>query len=163
MTAVKKDSKNPFFKNNYASLDAILEAIKQPLADAKLAVVQFPINEGNMVGVRTILLEETSGEMLEDKFVMTLAKNDPQGAGSAITYSKRYALCAVLGIATEDDDGHSASMSGKQEASFKASGLTNHNSDKKSVPEYPGVAKKGDAQKLAEQLQAEDGEVINFN
>jgi excinuclease UvrABC ATPase subunit len=41
---------------------------------------------------------------------LTPAKNDPQGQGSAITYMRRYALSAILGIATEeDDDGNAAS------------------------------------------------------
>ena len=56
--------------------------------------------------MRTIL-SHSSGEYLEDTFAVRLQKNDPQSIGSAITYFRRYALMAVLGIAPEDDDGAS--------------------------------------------------------
>lgn len=45
-----------------------------------------------------------------ESFVMPLAKADPQGAGSAITYARRYALVSMLGLnVDEDDDGNHAS------------------------------------------------------
>jgi hypothetical protein len=39
---------------------------------------------------------------------MPLAKPDAHGVGSAITYARRYALAAMVGIAPEDDDGNKA-------------------------------------------------------
>lgn len=104
--AVKKDADNPFFKSKYATLDNTLETVKEPLKDAGLSFAQFPSGEN---GLSTILMHE-SGEWIEDTFTIPLAKNDPQGAGSALTYMRRYALGAILGLATEtDDDGNSAS------------------------------------------------------
>lgn len=104
--AIKKDAVNPHFKNTYASLAAILEGIKQPLAMSGLTFVQFPSGTN---GLTTRLMHE-SGEWMEDTFTMTPSKNDPQGVGSAITYQRRYSLGAVLGISTEDDDdGNAAS------------------------------------------------------
>ncbi len=104
--AVKKDASNPYFKSNYASLDNILETIKVPLKESGLSFAQFP--EG-VSGLTTILMHE-SGEWIESTYTIPLAKQDPQGAGSAITYMRRYALGAILGLATEeDDDANSAS------------------------------------------------------
>lgn len=106
MVPVKKDSDNPFYHSKYASLDTILIAIDEPLSVAGLSFVQFP--DGN--GLTTILMHADSGEWIECGFTIPLAKNDPQGAGSALTYMRRYALGAILGLATEsDDDGNVAS------------------------------------------------------
>jgi hypothetical protein len=103
---IKKDAVNPHFKNTYASLAAIIEAIKEPLTRNGLTYVQFP---SGVNGLTTRLMHE-SGEWMEETFTVTPSKNDPQGVGSAITYQRRYALGAVLGIATEDDDdGNAAS------------------------------------------------------
>ena len=106
VSAVKKDASNPFFKSKYATLDNVLETIGKPLENAGLSFAQFPSGES---GLTTILMHE-SGEWMEETFSVPLAKNDPQGAGSAITYMRRYALGAILGLATEeDDDANSAS------------------------------------------------------
>lgn len=103
---VKKSAENPFFKSAYADLPAILDAIKQPLQEAKLAFVQFPTGVSGL----TTLLMHTSGEWMKSTYEMKPSKDDPQGHGSAITYARRYALGAVLGISTEeDDDGNTAS------------------------------------------------------
>lgn len=103
---VKKSAENPFFKSAYADLPAILDAIKDPLQEAKLTFTQFPVGAHGL----TTLLMHTSGEWMKATYEMVPVKNDPQGHGSAITYARRYALGAILGISTEeDDDGNSAS------------------------------------------------------
>jgi len=103
---VKKDVDNSFFKSKYASLDNILREIEEALDYAGLSFAQFPDGDG----LTTILMHPESGEWMESTFTVPLAKQDPQGAGSALTYMRRYALGAVLGLATEtDDDGNSAS------------------------------------------------------
>lgn len=102
---VTKDATNPFFKSKYSTLDNILSVIKKPLSDCGLQFSQFP--DGN--GLTTILMHQT-GEWIEATYSVPLSKQDPQGAGSAITYMRRYALGAILGLATEvDDDANSAS------------------------------------------------------
>lgn len=103
---ITKDAINPHFKNTYASLSAIIEAIKEPLGKNGLTYVQFPSQQN---GLTTRLMHE-SGEFMEETYFMTPSKNDPQGTGSAIAYARRYALGAILGLATEeDDDGNLAS------------------------------------------------------
>jgi len=107
--AIKKSATNPFFKNKYANLDAILEVVLPILHKNALFLVQNPINDGDRIGVETTIFH-SSGSFIGSKFTMTLAKNDPQGAGSAITYARRYALVAMLGLNVEDDDdGNTAS------------------------------------------------------
>lgn len=112
---VKKEAKNPFFKNNYASLENILEVVLPIMQKNNLYLIQSPINEGERVGVKTRICH-IDGECIEDQFTLPLAKNDPQGAGSAITYARRYALVAMLGLNTEDDDdgNHASGKSTKE-------------------------------------------------
>lgn len=106
---VKKDATNPFFKSKYASLSNILDAIQIPLQESGLSFVQFPTGENGLV---TILMHE-SGEFLQSEYTMHPVKNDPQGKGSVITYQRRYALSAVLGLnIDEDDDANHATHGG---------------------------------------------------
>ena len=103
-----KDSSNPFFKSNYADLASVRNVCHGPLSANGLALSQLPENhEGRMV--LTTLLMHSSGEWLSGELEMTPVKSDPQGIGSAITYARRYALAAITGVATEDDDGNAAS------------------------------------------------------
>lgn len=104
---IKKGATNPFFKSKYATLADILDVIRQPLANNGLSFVQFPKGEH---GLETMLMH-TSGEYLSESYSMRPTKDDPQGAGSVITYQRRYALGAVLGLnIDEDDDGNKASI-----------------------------------------------------
>jgi hypothetical protein len=108
--SIKKDAKNPFFKSSYASLSNILDAIKEPLIESGLSILQFPTGD---YGLTTILLHE-SGEYLKSEYTMRPVKDDPQGRGSAITYARRYALASVLCLnIDEDDDGNTATYGGK--------------------------------------------------
>lgn len=114
MEPITKDSDNPFFKSKYTSLDHIINKVEAPLHNAGLSFAQFPDGEN---GLTTILIHVESGEYLEATYTIPLAKNDPQGAGSALTYMRRYALGAVLGLATEtDDDANSASTPARPKA-----------------------------------------------
>lgn len=110
MGGAVKDANNPFFKSKYADLSAVVRAVKEPFSSNGLSYTQFPIEDNGRIGVETILMHE-SGEFLSQKFTVQLAKQDAQGAGSAITYCRRYALQAIAGIPSEDDDGNSATQS----------------------------------------------------
>ena len=110
---VSKDAKNPFFKNKYASLSNIIEAVTKPLNDNGLSVLQLPSIEG----LTTLLLHE-SGEWISS-VSSTPVKDatDPQKLGSAITYARRYALGAILSLnIDEDDDGQKANTPPKRQA-----------------------------------------------
>lgn len=108
MGGAHKGANNPFFKSKYADLGAVVEAVKAPFTNNGLSYVQFPIEQGGRIGVETILMHE-SGEWLSNEFTVNLTKQDSQSAGSALTYCRRYALQAVAGIPSEDDDGNQAS------------------------------------------------------
>lgn len=104
MDKVKKDANNPFFHSKYASLENILDAIRVPLQECDLEFTQFPTGQ---YGLTTILFHIPSGEYLQDSYMMEPTKKDPQGAGSVITYQRRYALTSILCINVEtDDDGN---------------------------------------------------------
>lgn len=109
---ITKDAKNPAFKrgNNvskYASLSNIQDAIAHPLKEAGLVYTQLPDMDNTLV---TLLMHPASGEYLQATYSMNPISTTPQATGSAITYAKRYALVAILGLnIDEDDDGNAAS------------------------------------------------------
>ena len=111
MGGAVKDSKNPFFKSDYADLTSVIKAIKEPFANHGLSYTQFPTNDEGRIGVVTLLMHE-SGEYLEHSYTLPTTKADPQSAGSAITYARRYALQSIAGIPTADDDAESAMLRG---------------------------------------------------
>jgi hypothetical protein len=45
-----------------------------------------------------------------------MVKQDPQAAGSALTYARRYALQSIAGIPSEDDDGNQASQASPKQS-----------------------------------------------
>ena len=106
MGGAVKDASNPFFKSTYADLASVVKAIKEPFCVNGLSYVQLPHSTELGVGVTTRLMH-VSGEWLESEFVLPLTKQDPQAAGAAVTYSRRYALQAMAGIPSMDDDGES--------------------------------------------------------
>ena len=112
MGGAAKTANNPFFKSKYADLSSVVQAIKEPFAENGLSYVQFPISTNSAIGVVTRLMHE-SGEYLEQEYYLPLQKLDPQAAGAAITYARRYALQSIAGIPAEDDDGESAVLRGK--------------------------------------------------
>ncbi len=110
LTFAKKDSKNPFFKSNYADLESVWEACRSLLSENGLAIMQFPGDyvDGNMT--LTTVMTHSSGEWVAQNMSLPVSKPDAQGAGSAITYMRRYALAAIVGVVQADDDGNSASI-----------------------------------------------------
>ena len=111
---IAKDATNPAFRNKYATLDAIMEQVRPVLAKHGLAVMQGVTHpetvDGRVVGlaVETRLLH-LSGEWIASTVTLPVEKATAQGAGSAISYGRRYGLSAMLGLTAEDDDGNAAS------------------------------------------------------
>lgn len=106
----KKDKTNPHFKSNFVSLDGVVAAITETASKYGLSFVQFPINNGEQVGVYTVIMHD-SGEWIQSEPVFTnLQKKDPQGVGAALTYMRRYSLSAVFGITSEIDDDAEGAM-----------------------------------------------------
>jgi hypothetical protein len=111
MGGAVKGSANPFFKSSYADLTSVIKAIKEPCQNNGLSYVQLPHRSDSSIGVVTRLMH-VSGQWLENEFTLPMVKSDPQAAGSAITYARRYALQALFGIPAVDDDGESAMIRG---------------------------------------------------
>ncbi len=105
--AAKKDSLNPHFRSKYADLASVRDAIQAALSKHGIAYVQFPEGGPDTVTITTVLA--CGDEWMRASYEMRPAKADPQGMGSAITYARRYALAAAVGVAPEDDDGNAAS------------------------------------------------------
>jgi len=104
-----KDSNNTFFKSSYADLTSVIKVIKEPFSKYGLSFVQLPVTSagGNGVGVSTMLMHK-SGQWLQSEYLLPMDKVTPQGAGSAITYARRYALQSLVGIPSVDDDSEMA-------------------------------------------------------
>lgn len=112
----EKDSKNPHFKNDYASLESVINASKEILASEGVTLLQFPIAaDAGRVGLETVLVHE-SGEWItgDAAFSVPLDKPTAQAAGSAISYMRRYAQMSALNIPAVDDDGQAASAPAPQ-------------------------------------------------
>lgn len=106
---VKRDSKNPHFKNNYASLEAVTDTIRPFMQDCGLVWFQSPGRiVDNSIEITTKIMYAPTAETMEFTMEMPLAKRDPQGAGSALTYGCRYSLMSALGLPPTDDDGEIA-------------------------------------------------------
>lgn len=103
-----KQSNNPHFRSKYADLGNVIDACLSALNDEGIAVVQPSGREGDMDYVDTILIHGESGQSLSCRVPLLLGKKDMQGYGSAVTYSRRYGLMMMTGIAPEDDDGNAA-------------------------------------------------------
>ncbi len=111
MGGAVKDSANPFFKSSYADLTSVIKVLKEPFAKHGLSYVQMPVTSagGQGVGVSTMLMHK-SGEWVQQEYLLPMDKITPQGAGSAITYARRYALQAMAGIPAVDDDAEAAML-----------------------------------------------------
>lgn len=112
-----KGNTNPYFKSRYADLQACWDCCREALVKNGLSVVQGSReSNGEIVTVDTRLMH-ASGQWIESSLTMKPAKADPQGVGSAVTYARRYALSAILGIvADEDDDGNAATHNAPKKA-----------------------------------------------
>lgn len=106
-----KDAENPFTRSSYATLNSVMDTCRAALLTNGILMTQFPVPaETGHLGLATKLIHAESGQWHSSLAVVPLPKADPQGYGSAQTYARRYALCAMLGIVTEDDDGEGAKM-----------------------------------------------------
>jgi len=113
----KMDAVNPHFKSKYATLASVTDAAQGAAAHG-LSIVQ-------LVGVDAIttMLCHTSGQYISTETPILATKDNAHGFGAGCTYSRRFSLSAILGIAAdEDDDGNAAVESqrkGRHSRDFK--------------------------------------------
>lgn len=111
-----KDRTNPHFKNDYATLESVIDATRAPLAEQGLIVVQQPsVEDGQTVLVTT--LAHSSGQWMRSVTPILSERNNAQGLGSGLSYSRRYALAAITNISQTDDDAEQASAPAKDNVS----------------------------------------------
>ncbi len=116
---VKKDSKNPFHKSNYASLNAYIDACEEHLINNGLILLQAGNGSFSEPMIIATLLHPESGQWVKSYFPILNPKNDSQGFGSSVTYMRRYSIATLLGLVSEDDDGETAVGRGKHEQQKK--------------------------------------------
>ena len=110
-----KDANNPFFKSKYVPLENVVQVVDEAMIDTGLSYTQgiADLEEGYL-RVDTIVLHESGEYMVIKGSKVKPVKNDPQSAGSATTYARRYSLSTAFGIASDpDDDGNGASQQEK--------------------------------------------------
>ena len=122
---LRKDKTNPAFRSKYISLDAVVDAVKPLLTKHELLWITMPTrDETGEPALAYRLAHAPTGEAITGVMPLMLAKADPQGQGSAITYARRYCTLAVLDlVADEDDDGNAASR-GRQTNGASGRGVT---------------------------------------
>jgi hypothetical protein len=106
ITYAVKDALNPHFKNNYATLESVIDAVKAPLNDNGIFITHELVE--NIL--TTKLIHAETSEFVSSSIPLILSRNDMQQLGSAITYAKRYNLTSLCNLPTEDDDGNAASL-----------------------------------------------------
>ena len=107
-----KGKSNPAFKSKYADLSSVWDAWQAVGPAQGLAVIQMPGAYVNNCATVTTIIAHKSGEWMRETLSIPVSKQDAQGYGSALTYARRYALAAFVGIAPEDDDGNAAVAAG---------------------------------------------------
>ena len=112
MRPVQKDAVNPFWRNKYATLSAVLDVVRKPLLDNGVLLVQRCVeSEPGTAAVESRLIH-SSGEWIASTTTIPLPDADPgtksanagQAVGAAISYARRYGLMAMLSLAAVDED-----------------------------------------------------------
>lgn len=150
-------SENPFFKSRYADLAEIVNASRPALTKYGLSVIQriLPNEDGQNI-IHTMLCH-SSGQFISSLMRVLPVKNDMQSLGSCLTYLRRYAYAALIGVITsdEDDDGERAMVEVREERNKGTSLNTKYNPKEQSndtitreqldeleyeLAEYPDIA-----------------------
>jgi len=108
-------------KKEVANIPKLKEQMRQLDGMLKEAVAQLPEPCGAGELLLTTVLLHRSGQWISGTARLSLARDDAQGYGSAMSYARRYSLAAIVGIATRSDDDDGEAASGEPEAT-RASG-----------------------------------------
>lgn len=113
MIHASKDSSNPHFRSKYADLASVWGACRESLSKNGLSVVQSMDFAGESQ-ILVTTLGHASGQWIKSILKLPMQKPGPQELGSCITYCRRYALAAIVGVYQDDDDAESAQKSYRQ-------------------------------------------------
>lgn len=103
------DAVNPHFKSKFASLGAVREAVIPVFTKHGLSLSQWPVSNEGHAGCVTHL-SHSSGEWIEETFLIPVDKHNAHGYASAVTYSKRIAMQSVAGVVGDEDDDANAAV-----------------------------------------------------
>ncbi|MFI0477765.1 MAG: ERF family protein [Candidatus Rhabdochlamydia sp.] len=142
---VKKDSKNPFHKSNYASLNAYIDASEAHLLENGLILVQAGNGSFTQPLIVATLIHPESGQWIKSYLPILNPKLDSQGLGASVTYMRRYSIATLLGLVSEDDDGETASGRGKYDQQKKKTApVLNPEEDSKNLQKLLDLFEKDD-------------------
>lgn len=102
-----KNAKNSHFKSAYTTLDEGLNVVREALSAVGICVFQRTYMTDSLLMLETVL-GHSSGEWLTGHYPVIAVPYKPQDGLAALTYARRGALFAAVGIAGEDDDGNHA-------------------------------------------------------
>ena len=127
--SASKDGKNPHFQSNYATLEAVIEAVNQGnkfglYFTQEITYVFHAEHAVPVPAVRTTVhhINDDNTYISECPIILQPASlQNPQKLGAAITYLKRYTLQSVYGLPSEDDDGNLASKPSIKTGNSKSS------------------------------------------
>lgn len=148
--------------SKYADLATYIDATQKALAEEGLVVMAWPdvSPEAKSMSLLTIL-SHSSGEWIKGRLTLPATGRDgftAQTCGSSITYARRYVYAAIVGVASEDDDGNAASGRGTAEA---AQAIARKGLEKSAQSDDPKIRKIAEAglAKLDEQNQV-NGRIV---
>lgn len=105
-----KDSINPGYRSEFASLGAVLAVTQKAYEDNEIVITQDTEAMADGVIVVTRLIH-SSGQWIESTCPVFMSKKDAQTTGSAISYGRRYGLKNLAGLIEKDDDDDGAGAS----------------------------------------------------
>lgn len=120
VTPAKKDAtagKGGKFSYKYATLDAVLKAILDASKGFDLGFWQKPVRYGSAIGVINYVFNG-AGAIINFGAFLLPAGRTAQDAGSALTYSKRYSISSIFGLASEEDEDGKQSQQPVQQAKY---------------------------------------------
>ncbi|TYO63870.1 DUF968 domain-containing protein [Bradyrhizobium hipponense] len=151
--------RSPFLRDDdrtfrYASLAAGLDIVRKTLSQQEIATIQTTrVETATGIIQLTTLLAHASGEWISSDWPVCALKDveAPHRMGAALTYARRYALFALVGIAGEDDLDAPDAVAGSPGAEPKA-GFGAKAKPAKGVLHRPPVLDAPQSAELREQL-----------
>lgn len=106
LPSVPLDGHNSFNNTRYSTLKKTMETARPILAKHGLAVTQIVISSEDRIGIETVLLH-SSGEWISNTATVPTVdekgKSAAQVVGSTISYLRRYAFAAIVGLYTDEE------------------------------------------------------------
>ncbi len=149
----------------YASLASGLDIVRKALGQQEIATIQTTRIEPNTGQVHlTTLLAHSSGEWISSDWPVCASKDieAPHRMGAALTYARRYALFALVGIAGEDDLDAPDAVTGPPPAEPQ-SGHGPRGKPDKSIREHPPILSGDQSAQLRDQMLGEIGSLVTEN